>query len=430
MLNDLPDMNYKKYLETARHLFDEQDFERAYEELVKAVECCPKYETTVRDEISKSLLDITHVFIQKKLMDKALRASSIALKSSVLFKQLTAQTIEYIEDYLETEHLNNAEMERYKKAVKSNDLDTVGSSTSKMAMLKRLNHHRFNPLKARLSPYLDYPNFINLETLAVCNAACTFCPYPDIERQGTRMSDGLIEKIVEDLTDIPHHIPFGIAPYKVSDPFIEKRLINIIEMVEGKLPSAKIILITNGSAMTESVLKRLSLFKNISYLKISLNDHRKDVYETLMSLPFERILERLDMLQGLINTKEFTHPVLLNRVMEGNRHDVEFMEFCRQRFPGIRATMSCRNDWIGNIQGETSTPVVPDIGCGRWKELSIIATGDVVMCCMDGHGEWVIGNAEQQNLLKIYNNERYRGLRESTKSRKQAVNPCRECTYI
>ena len=49
--------------------------------------------------------------------------------------------------------------------------------------------------RKRLSPYLDYPREVTIETLALCNAACEFCPYPDLERQGTRMSDALVEKI-------------------------------------------------------------------------------------------------------------------------------------------------------------------------------------------------------------------------------------------
>src|SRR5688500_7831084 len=50
--------------------------------------------------------------------------------------------------------------------------------------------------------YVDYPAVVHLETLAVCNAACEFCPYPRLERQGARMSDALIEKVIDDLSDM------------------------------------------------------------------------------------------------------------------------------------------------------------------------------------------------------------------------------------
>src|SRR5262249_27338104 len=38
--------------------------------------------------------------------------------------------------------------------------------------------------RLRRRPYLDYPQEVHIETLAMCNATCTFCPYPTMDRQG------------------------------------------------------------------------------------------------------------------------------------------------------------------------------------------------------------------------------------------------------
>ena len=67
--------------------------------------------------------------------------------------------------------------------------------------------------KLRRSPYMQYPAHVHLETMAVCNAACEFCPYPSLERQGTKMSDALIKKVVGDLADIPRNVPFQLSPF-------------------------------------------------------------------------------------------------------------------------------------------------------------------------------------------------------------------------
>ena len=244
------------------------------------------------------------------------------------------------------------------------------------------------------------------------------------------MPDHLIEKIINDLTEVPSHVPFTIAPYKVSDPFIEKRLIDIIELIGEKLPSAEVSLITNGSTMTKKVLKRIADQGNIKYLRISLNDYRKEEYEQLMSLPFERTLDRLDMLHDLVRSNAFPHQVNITRVMEGNRHDIDFVNFCRSRYPNFQASVAGRNDWIGNVSETTTSPSVPDVACNRWYHVSIVATGDVALCCMDGHAEWKIGNVNESSVLEIYNSERYRNLREFTRSRLNAPSPCSQCTYI
>lgn len=402
----------------------------AYASLIQAAKSCPKYEFENRDKIAKWLLNFSEIFVEENRHHDALSAVQIAQTYSVLHSQIASEMIEFLEGYIETHHQYLAEITKRENATKADDLDAFAQASSEKSKFALINENRSNPLKARKTDYLDYPSYVDIETLAVCNAACTFCPYPNIERQGTRMPDQMIEKIIEDLTEIPPNVRFDIAPYKVSDPFIEKRLLDIIGLVDQKLPNATISLISNGSTMTEKALKRLADQSNINYLRLSLNDHRKAEYEMLMSLPFERTLDRLDMLHKMIEKGSFPHTVVVNRVMEGNRHDIDFMNFCKDRYPLMRAGLSARNDWIGSIDEESSSPVTPNIACKRWYTMSIIATGDVCLCCMDGNGEWLIGNVKENSVLDIYNSKRYRNLREHTRSRINAASPCNECTYI
>jgi len=98
--------------------------------------------------------------------------------------------------------------------------------------------------------FLHSPAIVHVETLAVCNAACVFCPYPTLARQGERMPDTLIDKIIGDLADIPNNQAFQFAPCKVSEPFVEPRLFDILAQVNARLPNARISLISNGSPLT------------------------------------------------------------------------------------------------------------------------------------------------------------------------------------
>ena len=138
--------------------------------------------------------------------------------------------------------------------------------------------------------YLRYPALVHIETQAVCNAACSFCTYVDLERKGTRMPDALIEKIIEDLTEIPRSLRFQLSPYKMSDPFLEPRLFDILERVNERLPNAAVSLITNGAALTDRKIDQLLRVKNIAYLNISLNFHDPVEYESAMKMPLARTL--------------------------------------------------------------------------------------------------------------------------------------------
>ena len=127
----------------------------------------------------------------------------------------------------------------------------------------------------RKHAYLDWPAIVHMETIAVCNAACDFCPYPQLERKGAKMSDALIEKIISDLADIPRDVPFQLAPYKVSDPFLEARLFDILELVNSRLPNAEISIITNGSPLTERKIQQLQQVKSMKYLSVSRSEERR-----------------------------------------------------------------------------------------------------------------------------------------------------------
>ena len=73
---------------------------------------------------------------------------------------------------------------------------------------------------------------------------------------------------------------------------------------------------------------------------------------------------------------------------------------------------------------------VPGTGCFRWYELSIMASGKVALCCMDGEGKHVIGDVRTQSVLEIYNSPGYRKMRQFTFSRKAAAAPCDTCVYF
>ena len=402
----------------------------AFSKLAHVNAAIPAHDLSARDKVTNWFLDFAAFFVQHKNYEDALKATQLAQRGTLLYAHVAEEATAYVDGLRETERRVAEATARLKAAKNSQDLDALATVTEEIQRYNGLDRNRYNPFEGRNTNRLDYPRFVHLETLAVCNAACSFCPYPSLERQGTRMSDQLIEKIIDDLAEIPPHVGFQIAPYKVSDPFIEKRLIDIIQLINEKLPNAQISLISNGAAMTEKVLTQLTKLKNIAYLKVSLNDHRKEEYEKLMSLPFAKTLDRLDMLTKLVDGGHFSIPVSLNRVMEGSRHDIEFLEFCNERFPHFTATLSSRNDWIGNVDEMTSMPSVPDVACWRWHNISITATGEVALCCMDGHGQWSIGDVNQNSVLEIFNSEKFRTLREHVISRRDAETPCNACTYI
>ncbi len=275
---------------------------------------------------------------------------------------------------------------------------------------------------------LDYPGAVHLETWAKCNAACSFCPYPVLDRKGIKMSDELIEKILTDLQDIPPSQPFYFSPFKVNEPFLDKRLLPMLEDVNRRLPNAILTPYSNGSPITEKKIDRLAGIVNVKQLWISLNDHRPDAYQELMQIPLDRTLRKLDILHRKKESGKFPHKVVISRVRDGTTVDTEFEAAVNFRYPLFRVVLIKREAWIDFHEHRAIEEQVPHTKCSRWYEIDITSTGVVSLCCMDGQARYTIGDVSKQHVLEVFNSPDYRRMREGSETR-QAYDPCQRCTY-
>ena len=262
--------------------------------------------------------------------------------------------------------------------------------------------------------YLDQPKEVSLETWAYCNAKCVFCPYPTMDRQGEKMSDDLISKLVDQMIDFEHG--FYFCPFKVNEPLLDKRTLPLCETMIASA-NCGIRFFTNGAVLTIKSIDRLARMPvgRVAQVSVSLNSHKPDDYHNLMSLDFNRTAKKLDMLHD----SEFPHPVWLTTV--GYPND-EFVRYCKDRWPDFEPFVIKQSGWLGEIEAQDWD--VPDEPCGRWWELSIMSSGKVALCCMDGTGAYSIGDSNKDTLLDIY--AKTRPLRVN-QSRDAA--PCSTCTY-
>lgn len=290
----------------------------------------------------------------------------------------------------------------------------------------RLQAYQADVGRLRRTVYLDVPRHVHLETLARCNARCTFCPSPSLARTGARLDDALLDKVIGELADVAH-VPMQISPFKVNEPLLDVRLFDLLDSIQERLPKARIALTTNGTPLTRKKLARLAAYSALNTLYVSFNDHRPDAYEQVMGLPYQRTLERLDTLHNAVASGLFSARVCVSRVGDGTPDDDAFKLWCAARWPHFGIMVSARGDWLGQVD----TPVVdvPAVGCVRWFELSVTATGTVAHCCMDGQARFPIGDVREQHVLDIYNSPDFRRLRTEAVTRLEA-SPCSGCTYL
>jgi hypothetical protein len=276
----------------------------------------------------------------------------------------------------------------------------------------------------RTSRYVDYPLAIHIETMALCNASCTFCQYPELTRKGDIMPDSLIHKIIDELDAIPKDLPCTITLAGVSEPFLDKRVFDNIELINRKLPHVSIGINTNGAPLTEKNIDRLSKL-NISQMSVSVNDYRKEHYEKIMGISYDRTISVLKMLDEKSRNGDIPFKLGATRAGDGTIEDLHFIKWVRENFPSLTNYFTPQFVWVG--EEVKSLAPAPSVGCTHWFDITVRSTGEVAFCCIDGHIEFPRGNLHRENILDVYNRPDYRALRESKITRPD-VEQCRTCT--
>lgn len=238
------------------------------------------------------------------------------------------------------------------------------------------------------------------------------------------MSDELMESIIDQVSRWQHR--FFFSPFKVNEPLMDKRVLPYMKQINERVPHAVLRLFTNGSTLTPSNREGIAKLKRVAHLWVSLNSTDEVEYRDLMKIDFFHTAQKLDFLHDEVRHKEFKHVVILSRVVQGNELDVQFIKYCKTRWPSFVVQMIKKDGWLGYTDPQMKK--VPQIPCARWWELSIMSTGIAALCCMDGTGQYSVGNVNDTSLLDIYNQPGLLKMRQGLIDRSN-VSPCNRCTY-
>ena len=296
-----------------------------------------------------------------------------------------------------------------------------------------------------------YPKIVHLETQAICNASCTFCDYSSLKRKGLKMSDEMINKILLDLREIPETHSFQVQPYKISEPFLDPRLTSIVERILMSHKNSETVIITNGNHLPKRTLNELDeiakKYKRVSpnsskiktriRITVSLNEINSQKYSQLMNLSFEKTINNLKMLHQKTSENLFSININLSRVSTDAEGDREFIVFCKEEFPLFNCSLIKMNNWTSTNSFSSEHDALKNepinsyskMNCNRWSDLSIMANGQIALCCMDsGEAEIKIGSVQDNNCLDLYRAKNKRFIPKSF-TRGDALYPCSGCTY-
>jgi sulfatase maturation enzyme AslB (radical SAM superfamily) len=266
-----------------------------------------------------------------------------------------------------------------------------------------------------------FPRVVRIETTNACNARCTICPHRTLRRKIERMDDGLFTRIIDECAGA------GCAEvhlHNFGEPLLDSRLADRIRYAKQQgLPKVKIF--SNGSLLDERRAREL-IDAGLDEIKISFDGATREEFERVrFPLQFDQVVENICRLVVLRN--EVQSSLRIEVACCSTSDQQATMSMLQQVVDGF--SFGKIHNWAGQISTSARRRVRKP--CSRlWNTFTVLASGDVALCCLDYDGQHLLGRLEAGTSIRdIWPSSAYRMVRQCHKqARQERIELCRDCS--
>lgn len=283
------------------------------------------------------------------------------------------------------------------------------------------------------------PIHLDIEPTNACNLRCPMCPRTVLlESSPEKLRLGFMD-VEAYKAVIDEAIELGVSSVKLNwlgEPLLHPRIVEMVAYAKEK-GIVDVMFNTNAVLLTEELAASL-MEAGLDKIFFSFDSPYKEQYESIrVGANYEDTLQNIQMLKQLKAKKGSKSP--LTRVsmvlMQENanalqdfinlfRDIVDIVAYVDYRDPVVENTAP--TDFGGAMHGYEA------FACSQlWQRMIISWDGDVMVCCLDSSRNFVMGNVNQNSIGEIWQNDRYRFIRECHKNGKYfLINMCRNCPLV
>ena len=268
----------------------------------------------------------------------------------------------------------------------------------------------------------DFPPVVRIETTNACNARCQICPHRRMGRPVGQMSAESYEKIV---LECARHQCRQLHLHNFGEPLLDKTLERKIAFAKRHgIPKVKIF--SNGSLLRLN--RAASLIESgLDEIKISFDGATREEFEQIrLPLKFDDVVANILELVRIRNEQKARLRILVNCVSTSDKSRT--MQLLERRVDGF--SFGQIHNW-----GDQSEVTCRQHGlrkpCSRlWRSFTILANGDVSLCCLDYDGHHLLGHLDDTTTIhQIWHSPAYRQARQAHISCSfNKITLCRECS--
>ncbi len=264
-----------------------------------------------------------------------------------------------------------------------------------------------------------FPAVVRLETTNACNAKCIICPHRDMQRPVATMDDALYRRLIDQCAEAHCR---EVHLHNFGEPMMDRRIEDRIAYAKQK-GIRRVKIFCNGSLLGAERGKRL-IEVGLDEIKVSLDGATSEEFERIRTpLKFDAVVQNVIELVKLRNAARSKMRIRVACCSTTDKQStMKMLEKTVDDF-----SFGKLHNWGGQdvIAKRTRKP------CSRlWRTFTVLANGDVSLCCLDYDGQHILGHMDSQRTIgDVWRDRPYQDVRRAHREANQSAIPlCANCT--
>ena len=259
---------------------------------------------------------------------------------------------------------------------------------------------------------------IYVEITDVCNLSCSFCSLTRSDKR--EMTPDEFEIVMRKICDYTDYVYLHVKGESLTHHYLDD-ILGICKKYKKR------VCITTNGVFLKDRLDILSKYDNIYQINISLHsennkdNYLEDIFEVVDNLEYPYISYRFWTLDKSLDT-------LNNKYLDMIRLKYKVNElYDKMKLDNkVYLSLDSKFDWpstYNEYYNENGTCL------GGKKQIAILASGTVCVCCLDAEGESNLGNIFDMNMEDILSSDKYLNTIKGFNSNKVYLDICKHCSY-
>lgn len=275
------------------------------------------------------------------------------------------------------------------------------------------------------------PSSLEIELTNRCNLNCVFCPNAVHQRKRGTMTFGTFKDIVNGAKQLNPRPDIIISGF--GECLLDSEITIKLDYLK-QVTQMNVSLVTNGALFTKELIEDICKKELVHTIYVSIDASDKNTYKEVHSVDlFDKVLENLTLIYERKQKDKLLYPKVIVRYKDLLSQKNGFKRFTRIFYKISDEITTFANIFVwpesGMDIGICHNKKLIKIACPNlWMGMRINWNGDVVLCCQDYEGRVVLGNVNDQTLIKIWNNKTIHYYRKChTNFSFKQLRICKEC---